>query len=451
MDSNIIILGANAASESLTELLNRYGHDLTIVEKNAAPLQSIASRHDVCTVLHYPSHPKALLAANINPNSVVIALTDSDETNFTGCHVAKSLQPVKAAIACFQKDHYLWEGNKPKYAAPFTQTVAINQSIYEDIQYMIDHPTFAHINKLSSEYYCASSTIHTEHKLYDMTLDEVKNTLPKDMIISGLYRNNEWIKYRKNIKLTKNDVLLMLIHQKQLDTLKLQEHEAKLKNILILGISHITEALCTHLKKKYTITIVEQDISLCETLASKCPDVNIINDDPQDQNVLLSNHIDKSLVIAASKDDEDNLIYSFQAHDSGAKKVFTLINKIRHGHIFEKGPINYAIIEPQIITDHIIRDLLQQKNVYRFFTKQNFIQIAELYIGPSHPYCDKTIGELKLPQGIYIGGIIRNDDAFFTTHSTKILEEDLIVCYSSHKKSKENPLERLLLPPNKLF
>lgn len=442
----ILILGINPISETLIETLNRYGHHLTIIDDDLNRSNHLRSRYDINIISTPPCYPKTLESAHLENTKALIALTESDETNFVACHIAHSIHPITSTVACFKQEQYLWSTPKPKYATPITRALAKNQSVFEDIELLITHPGFYHINELSEQYVCASIEIDDQHPYYNQTLDSIKSKLPPEIIMSGLFRNKQWVKYRKNIKLSNGDFLLLLLHKNELA--QLNTNQPKIKNILILGISDITETLCAHFQHTHSITVVDEHKERCQSFATQHPTINIIHDDPQDGSLLQDLGTQKSLTIAASEDDENNLVYSYQAYDKGSLKVYMVINNIRHGHIFETGPIDYAINKPQIIADHILRDLLSTKLITHFYTKPNFLQMAEIVITKKHPYCDQTIQDIKLPKTVYIGGIIRNQKLIFTSADTPIKNEDIIVIYSQHKKSSDNPIEHILINPN---
>ena len=66
---NIMIVGCGKVGMTLVDRLSKEGHDISVVDKNAARLQSVTHMHDVY--------------------GVVISVTDSDELNLLCCLVAK--------------------------------------------------------------------------------------------------------------------------------------------------------------------------------------------------------------------------------------------------------------------------------------------------------------------------------------------------------------------------
>lgn len=444
----IIILGATPSSEAMIALLNQYDHAITLIDTDADKLAKVASKYDIQTICHTPSHPDALIEANITDATVLITNTRSDEMNLTACHVATSLNSEIKCFACLKNNTYLWEGDKPNYAAPINKLFSYTQSVYEDIHHLLELPSAKHISKLGNNLTALSISVIEDHPLNGKTLEETVSLLPEGSVLTGLYRQKQWTKYRKNIKLTEDDDILVITPSNKIGYFI--HKSTSYKSILCLGISDFTHYVCQQ-NTTFPITVIERNENACHDFAEKMPDITVINDDPQDPTILSQYALENALVIAGGPDDEDNLVSSFQAHDSGAYKVFTLINHIRGGHVFETGPLDYIINAPQVICDEIIRDLLAKFDVSHFYTKHNYLQIAKIRITQNHAYLGKSIQDISLDTDIFVGCIIRNGSALFTSKQDTFELDDEIVIYSNHVKNQINPIESLLLHPKGLF
>lgn len=57
-------------------------------------------------------------------------------------------------------------------------------------------------------------------------------------------------------------------------------------------------------------------------------------------------------------------------------------------------------------------------------------EVTEIIIGKDLPILGKTLKELKLPKGIIIGALVRNENVFIPNGDTYIKENDRIVVFS---------------------
>jgi len=88
---NIIILGAGQVGTSVAENLSYEANDITLVDTNAVLLNELSDRFDIQTVVGHASHPDVLKKAGIQDADMLVAVTNSDETNIVACQIAHSL------------------------------------------------------------------------------------------------------------------------------------------------------------------------------------------------------------------------------------------------------------------------------------------------------------------------------------------------------------------------
>ena len=87
----IIILGAGQVGSSVASNLCGEANDITIVDQNPNCLNALKDRLDLRTVVGHASHPQVLGRAGATDADMVIAVTNSDETNMVACQIAYTL------------------------------------------------------------------------------------------------------------------------------------------------------------------------------------------------------------------------------------------------------------------------------------------------------------------------------------------------------------------------
>ena len=103
----IIILGAGQVGQSLAYSLASEANDITIVDVHGDVLQDLRDRVDLRTVTGRASHPSVLEQAGAQDANMIIAVTDSDETNMVACQVAYTLFHTPTKIARIRATEYL--------------------------------------------------------------------------------------------------------------------------------------------------------------------------------------------------------------------------------------------------------------------------------------------------------------------------------------------------------
>ena len=87
----IIILGAGQVGASVAENLSSEANDITLVDTDTVVLNDLGDRLDIQTVHGHASHPDILKKAGIADADMLVAVTNSDETNIVACQIAHSL------------------------------------------------------------------------------------------------------------------------------------------------------------------------------------------------------------------------------------------------------------------------------------------------------------------------------------------------------------------------
>ena len=96
----VIVIGAGEVGYQITRTIAAEGSDVVVVDKDQAKLQRIGEELDVATIAMDGSNPIALKEAGAAEAEILLAVTDSDETNMITCMLAKAMFPsIKRKIA----------------------------------------------------------------------------------------------------------------------------------------------------------------------------------------------------------------------------------------------------------------------------------------------------------------------------------------------------------------
>ncbi len=112
----IIIVGAGAVGTHLADRLSQENHDVTVIERNKERLRSIQDDLDILTIEGNGASPKLLSEAGIDDCDLLMAMTNSDETNLVACLSAAQFEvPFKIArvsnMDYYMLDNWLAEKN----------------------------------------------------------------------------------------------------------------------------------------------------------------------------------------------------------------------------------------------------------------------------------------------------------------------------------------------------
>jgi trk system potassium uptake protein len=137
----IIILGAGQVGSSVAHNLASEYNDITVVDGNPQVLQDLQDRLDIRTIVGHGAHPDVLSRAGAEDADMIIAVTNSDETNMVACQVAYTLFHTPTKIARVRAAEYL---SKPRLfnqdALPIDVLISPEQLVTDYVERLIDHP-----------------------------------------------------------------------------------------------------------------------------------------------------------------------------------------------------------------------------------------------------------------------------------------------------------------------
>ena len=156
---------------------------------------------------------------------------------------------------------------------------------------------------------------------------------------------------------------------------------------IIVGAGRIGYNLALAKSEKHDITLIDKDKAQCEKIANLL-DCYIIHGTATNTKLLEEADIDKAdFFVAATANDEVNLLSSVYAKDHGVKKVISRLNNVDHRNIFIK--LDIPFINPErSATRYIVRNIIRP-------TAQRLVSVGK---------GDAEILEIK----------VRNKDILFT-------------------------------------
>ena len=138
----IIILGAGQVGGTLAEHLASEANDITVVDTDGDRLRDLGDRLDIRTVQGRASLPNVLRQAGADDADMLVAVTNSDETNMVACQVAYSLFHTPTKIARVRESAYLTRGEElfDNDAIPVDVLISPEQVVTNYIKRLIEHP-----------------------------------------------------------------------------------------------------------------------------------------------------------------------------------------------------------------------------------------------------------------------------------------------------------------------
>ena len=154
--------------------------------------------------------------------------------------------------------------------------------------------------------------------------------------------------------------------------------------------------------------------------------------------MLLSENIeDMDVFCALTNDDEDNIMSSLLAKRLGARKVIALINRATYVDLLQGGEIDIALSPAQATIGPLLTHIRRGDMAVVHSLRRGATEALEAVVHgdvKASKLVGRCIEEVRLPEGVSIGAILRGDQVIIAHHDTPIEPEDHLVLFVPNKQ-----------------
>ncbi|MDA7796892.1 Trk system potassium transporter TrkA [Gammaproteobacteria bacterium] len=448
----ILILGAGRVGSSLARTLSRESYDVSIVDVNKDKLLKLQEDSDLATVIGHASHPDTLASAGADNDTILLAVTSSDECNITACQIAKSKFNVKKTICRLSDASYL---NSLDAFGKDNIDIAIGpeNEVTDHLVDLIKHPGAEQIETFANGLLkVVSVKAKRDGMLVNRALKSIKSDMPEtSTFVPAIFRKGKpFIPDGKTI-IKENDELYFVAAEEDIDTVvqEMRLQDTSSSRVMIIGGGKIGFALAKKLEDKYKIKIIDPDRDRCEVLSRELNRTIVLNGGGSDEELLKSENIENIDVFCAlTNDDETNIMSAFLAKKLGAKKTIILVNNYTYINILPKNFVDIAL-SPQRLTVSMVLQHLAEGDVPQdvIFKMESGAEAIEGVVHRNQftqEYLGKPVAEIPLPENCVVAAVTRGDETFMGSDGLLLSVGDRIIVFILGKTNK-NQIQNLFL------
>jgi len=441
----IIILGAGQVGTGMAHSLSREDNDITVVDTDGDRLRQLQEKLDIRVVQGHAGHPQTLIRAGIDDADLLIALTNSDETNMVACQVAYSLFNTPMKVARVRAADYLEHPELfDREHSPIDVLISPERLVTEHVQRLIEIPGALQVLDFAGgKAQLVATRAFPDGPLVGRELKSLKEKLPAgvDARVAAIFRDDQAIIPEGDTVIEVDDIVFFLAATRDIPTVMkaLRRMSGPANRIMLAGGGNIGAGLAKRLERNHHVKIIEQEPHRAEVIADDLDTSIVLVGDSADEDLLHEEGIDEMDVFCAlTNDDEANILSSMLAKRMGAQKVITLINRPAYVDLVESDRIDVAISPQQItigaLLTHIRRGHMVRVHSLRRGAAEAIEAVAHGQPGSSK-VVGKRIGEIELPsQTTTIGGIIRGDEIIMAHHDVMIQNDDHVIIFVADQK-----------------
>lgn len=415
----VIIVGCGKVGSTIARSLVSENHDVILVDKSQSLVDAVSSDIDCMAVVGNGAIQSVLIEAQIETADFLIACTNSDEINILTCFLARKTSKCRT-VARIRNLEYAKQIEYIMKELDISLTINPELETAREIARILRYPkSISSDTFFNGRFNSLMISIPDDSKIIGMKLKDANILLHSNVLVCAIERGDEIIIPNGNSEIKKGDKILFVAdHNNVVSFFKAIGYEYKsLKSYMIIGASRITYYLIDILNKynsNINIKVFDKDIKICEDLASKYPNVSVINADATEGNILHQEGIDDTdAFITLTGIDEENIILALLANNNGKTKSIAKVNHMNFVYAIRKLDVG-SIVNPERVAANLISSYVRAANdsgesnietLYKLFDGR--VEALGFKITSKSKATDVKLKDLNLKSNVIIAGIYR--------------------------------------------
>ena len=429
----IVIVGCGKVGTSIARELISEGHEISVVDNNRKAVNRLSETLDVLGIEGNGATFDALSEAGAETADLVIAATARDEVNLYTCLMARS-----AGVP-----HTIARVRSPEYTSDLY--MAINPELTEaiEISRLLRFSGALEIDSFAKGAVELIKVAIPDGSPIDGKKISQIDTLKGRIRVCTVERGGE-VYIANGETVIKSGDKVSVVAKPEIAAKFFKKSNVNIgrsRDVILLGGGKVSYYLAQRLiKAGTTVKIIERNTARCQELADLLHDATIIHGDCMDQELLLSEDIDRADGVAALMDyDEENILISLYIQSVSKAKVITKINNESFDPIINNLGLD-CVINPKTLTgEYIARYIRAMQNsmgsnvetLYRL--NEDRVEALEFRVRNNSQTTKAPLSQLALRDDLQVICISRGGKIILPHGSDSIQPDDSVVVITKHK------------------
>lgn len=418
----------------LAKLLSREYQNCTLIDDDEERLSSLDD-YDIMTMLASPTSVKALKEAGAHDADLFIGVTPDESRNMNSCILAHALGAKKTVARI---DNY-------EYLAPnleeFFKKMGIDSLIYPEVLAAADINNGLRMSWVRQRWDVHNGALvmlgvklRKNCEILGQPLKDLCGPTDPYHIVA-IKRNSETIIPGGNDMLQQDDLAYFMTTEDYIPyirTISGKDHYTDVKNVIIMGGSKTAVRTALTTPENMRVKIIEMSEKRCEQLNMLLSDVDtmVIHGDGRDTNLLIEEGIERAeAFVALTGNAEANILACLTAKRLGVPKTIAMVENLDYVGMAEELDIGTIINKKTIAAGHIYQMMLDADVTNMRSLMMVDSDVAEFVAAKGSPVTKKPVKELRLPAGVTIGGLVRNNVGMLVNGNSQIEAGDSVMVF----------------------
>lgn len=427
----VIIVGAGAVGSYLAQRLSADGQDVTVIENEEHSAASLQDNIDALVLVGNGAAISTLQHAGAETADLLIAVTSNDGANILSCYTATQLGTT-TTIARIE-DPSLKEG-ADRLGVDFI--IDPSSTAADEIADIVGHGGVSEMIQFADgKLTMVGGRVGLGAAIARGPLSELRiRNAEWGWAVAALVRQGRTIVAHGDTVLQEGDHALVMTTADNIERAARFIGVAKrdFGRAVIIGSTRLAELTASRLHAAgLAVVLVDIDPERCRHLAAEHPYAMVLVGDPTDPDVLAEVDIGpRDAVMALTGWDEVNVLTCLIGQALGAGMSISRFHRVQYVSLLSGVGIGAAISSRLTAASAILR-FVRRGHVERVATfSDTDAEAIEVEVEAGARAVGRAITDLRLPVGVVVGGISRNETSFVPDGSSVVRAGDHIILFA---------------------
>ena len=418
-----------------------------MIDVSAPLIKRVSELLDVRSIVGHASRPDVLQQAGARNCDMLVAVTFADEVNMMACQVAHSLFEVPVKIARVRSQEYLrpeWSNLYSRENLPIDVIISPEVEIARAVTRRLMAPgAMDMIPFADDKVRVVGIYIDEGCPVIDTPLRQLTELFPDLHIrIVGILREGKVRMPHGDEEIRIGDEVYFAVETSHMvRALRAFGHdEVEARRVVIVGGGNIGLYLAKELEdehRRVSLKLIERNPERAAFIAGELPRTVVIRGDALDRAILDEANVRAAeTFIAVTENDEINILASLLAKRDGARRAITLINNAAYGPLMTSLGIDVTVNPRAVTVSRVLHHVRRGRIRGVHSLKDGIAELIEGEALETSSLVGTALRDVKLPEGISVGALVRGDEVIVPRGSTVVEARDRVIVLAAAKMVK---------------
>jgi trk system potassium uptake protein TrkA len=408
----IFIVGAGEVGVHIAHSLEREGHDLVVIEKSPQKVEGLQKSMDILAVAGDGCNPPLLRANGAGDADLFFAVSNNDAVNILSALTARSLGAKRCVVRV---------GNPELGRNPLLQQDDEILQLYPEQLVAEEIFNLTRVPGVGKARFFADGRLvlllarpTVKAAIYGRALKEMAG--PKKWLFTGVRRASGLIIPRGDTVLQIGDLVWAVgLSDAIPDFLESMAVESQpTKKVIIAGAGQVGRWLAKLLiEEKIKVTVIQRGADRAFDFAADVPEALVLRGGATELDMLREAGVDDAdYFVAATQDDETNMLSALLAREGGARRVVALYHKPEYLGLMRAVRIDIPLSPRLMIAGTILRMVHRREIVNLDLIEGGDAEVVEFDVPAGSRALKRPLIDLKFPRAAIVGAVTRGEESF---------------------------------------